>query len=227
MNVLLACEESQTVCKAFRKRGHKAFSCDIEPCSGGHPEWHIHGDVLDYLDLKKCNGYFHTEDGQDHEIYEDWDMIIAFPPCTDLAVSGARYFERKRKSGIQQKSIEFFMAMVESDCEKIAVENPVGIMSTHCRKPDQIVQPYFFGDPHKKTTCLWLKGLPPLEKTNMVDVEDLKTYNYSNGEKKVYSEFVHPKDENGKYLKFTDKEVKKIRSKTFPGIAEAMANQWG
>lgn len=218
VNILIACEESQTVCKAFRERGHKAFSCDVLPCSGGHPEWHIHSDVPDYLDLKNCGGYFYTQDGQDHEIYQDWDMIIAFPPCTDLAVSGARHFARKQADGTQQKSMEFFMAMVNADCEKIAIENPVGIMSTHYRKPDQIVQPFFFGDPIKKTTCLWLKGLPLLEKTDEVEVTDSVTYTGKNGKKATFSHW---------YVKGTRAERQRARSKTFEGIANAMATQWG
>ena len=126
MKVLIACEESQTVCKAFRKRGHEAYSCDIQDCSGGRPEWHIKGDVLPLLS-------------------QDWDLIIAHPPCTDLAVSGARWFEEKRKTGQQQKSVEFFMRFTETCCEKVAIENPVGIMSSYYRKPDQIIQPWQFG----------------------------------------------------------------------------------
>lgn len=131
MRVLVACEESQEVCKAFRALGHEAYSCDIEPCSGGHPEWHIQGDVLPLLK-------------------EKWDLIIAHPPCTHLAVSGARWFAEKRADGRQQAAIDFFMQFVNADCEHIAVENPVSIMSTQYRKPDQIIQPWMFGHPEKR-----------------------------------------------------------------------------
>lgn len=138
MRVLIACEESQVVCIEFRKLGHEAYSCDILDCSGGHPEWHIKGDVLNYL--------------------TGWDMIIAFPPCTHLAVSGSRHFAKKIADGRQQEGITFFMQIAKAPCEIIAIENPIGIMSTLFRKPDQIIHPYQFGDPEKKSTCLWLKG---------------------------------------------------------------------
>lgn len=138
MKILVACEESQAVTKEFRRLGHEAYSCDIVPCSGGHPEWHLQQDVLPLLK-------------------EKWDMIIAFPPCTDLAVSGAAWFEQKRRDGRQQKSIDFFMHFANADCPKIAIENPIGIMSTKWRKPDQIVQPWMFGHPESKATCFWLK----------------------------------------------------------------------
>lgn len=193
MRVLVACEESQAVCKAFRALGHEAYSCDIEPCSGGHPEWHIQADALELLKIK-------------------WDMILAFPPCTDLAVSGAAWFEEKRKDGRQQRAIEFFMKFANADCDRIAIENPVGIMSTYWRKPDQIVQPYMFGHPEQKKTCFWLKGLPPLKET-----------------KNVYDEMMkRPKKERERlhYLP-PSPERAKIRSKTFSGIAQAMAEQWG
>lgn len=130
MKVLIGCEESQEVCKAFREKGHEAYSCDILPCSGGHPEWHIQG----YLEDKIGSG-------------KEWDIIIGFPPCTDLAVSGARWFPEKRANGSQAKAIHFFMMIANRQCDKIAIENPVGIMSTEWRKPDQIIHPYYFGDP--------------------------------------------------------------------------------
>jgi len=143
MKILIACEESQAVTKAFRKRGHVAYSCDLEPCSGGHPEWHMQGDVLgDILYNNGCN---------------DWDMIIGFPPCTNLAVSGARWFKEKQADGSQQASINFFMRLINLECPKIAIENPIGIMSTKYRKPDQIIQPWQFGHGETKATCLWLK----------------------------------------------------------------------
>jgi site-specific DNA-cytosine methylase len=193
MKILVACEESQAVTIEFRKRGHEAYSCDIEPCSGGHPEWHLQQDVREVLK-------------------EHWDMILAFPPCTDLAVSGAAWFEQKRKDGRQQASIEFFMMFANHPCEKIAIENPVGIISSYWRKPDQIIQPYEYGHKEQKKTCLWLKGLPKLIPTE-----------------NVYSEMMLlPKNvrERLHYLP-PSKNRAKLRSKTFQGIAKAMAEQWG
>jgi site-specific DNA-cytosine methylase len=185
MKVLVACEESQEVCKAFRERGHEAYSCDLQDCSGGHPEWHIKADALELIKIK-------------------WDLIIAHPPCTDLAVSGARWFEQKRKDGRQRDAIDFFMRFVNADCEHIAIENPVGIMSTHYRKPDQIIQPWMFGHGETKATCLWLKGLPPLEPTDIVDGREQRVWKMAPGPDRA-----------------------KLRSKTYPGIARAMAEQWG
>ena len=201
MNVLVACEESQRVCVAFRDRGHNAFSCDIEPCSGGHPEWHILQDVLPLLD-GRCS--FKTMDGIEHSIDGKWDLIITFPPCTHLVVSGARYFEQKRKDGRQQQGIDFFMEFTKADCDKIAIENPIGIMSTNYRKPDQIIQPWMFGHGETKATCLWLKNLPKLEPTNIVDGREQRIWKMPPGPERA-----------------------KVRSKTFPGIAMAMAEQWG
>lgn len=213
MKILVACEESQRVCNAFRKKGHEAYSCDIIPTSGDHPEWHIQKDVSEILN----NG---------------WDMIIAFPPCTDICVSGARHFEKKRNNGTQRKSIEFFCKFLTADCKKIAIENPVGIISgnyiaewfpdlaeKYCLpvKPTQIIQPYYFGEPHKKTTCLWLKGLEPLKPTNIVE-PSLVTYTYSNGKVTQYDEFM---------VKGFNGERAKSRSKTFQGVADAMSEQWG
>ena len=150
MKILVACEESQAVTKELRKLGHQAFSCDILPCSGGHPEWHIQGDVLEQLD-------------------KGWDMLIAFPPCTHLAVSGARHFAKKIADGRQQQGIDFFMKMVNAPIPKKAIENPIGIMSTKYRKPNQIIQPWQYGDKAQKSTCLWLEGLPNLIPTNIVE----------------------------------------------------------
>ena len=197
MKILVACEESQAVTIELRKLGHEAYSADIQNCSGGYPEWHIKGDVIPLL--KK-----------------PWDMVIAFPPCTDLAVSGARHFAKKIADGRQQKSIEFFMQFVNANSDKIAIENPVGIMSTQYKKPTQIIQPYQFGDPHKKTTCLWLKGLPSLTPTNIVEVNDYKIYHCKNGKKATFSNWINK----------GGKDRAKARSKTFPGIAKAMAEQW-
>lgn len=221
MKILIACEESQRVCAAFRERGHEAYSCDILAPSGGRPEWHIQGDVILLLN---GNVSFTTLDGMYHRINGKWDMIIAFPPCTHLAISGARYFEQKRKDGRQQLAALFFMQIVLAECEKIAIENPVGIMSTLYRKPDQIIQPYQFGHPVSKKTCLWLKGLPPLHSTNVVPYEKI----HSRGKSGGYSgNSWYVRDENGKIIPWNDPRTAKERSKTYPGIAAAMAEQWG
>ena len=219
MKVLVACEESQSVCKAFRERGHEAYSCDIIECSGGHPEWHIMQDVTPLLN-GSCR--FTTMDGTEHFVKDMWDLIIAHPPCTDLAVSGARHFARKRADGTQHKSIAFFMKFVEADCEKIAIENPICIMSTEYRKPDQIIQPYQFGHHARKSTCLWLKGLPKLIPTDIVSPGKIDKNGFSRGASLDYAT-----DENGKILPWNDPRTAKARSKTFPGIAKAMAEQWG
>ena len=205
MNVLVACEESQRVCIAFRERGHNAFSCDIEPCSGGHPEWHLQQDVLPLLK-------------------EKWDMIIAFPPCTYLTVTGNRWFniDRYGEKAIQRHkhrkdAIDFFMAFANANCEKMAIENPVGIMSSEWRKPNQIINPWQFGDAFEKKTCLWLKGLPELQPTNIVEIPPRKKFDSGKSMPSWYAEAWHlPKEERAK-----------LRSKTFPGIARAMAEQWG
>jgi site-specific DNA-cytosine methylase len=211
MKVLIACEESQAVCKEFRKKGHEAYSCDILPCSGGHPEWHLQQDVTELLK-------------------QEWDMIIAFPPCTHLAVSGAAWFKKKREDGSQEDAIHFFMQFLNADCDKIAVENPVGIISGKyiqkhfpelCKKyglpikQSQIIEPYYFGDPVNKKTCLWIKGLPLLQ-------HDPK--NYCEGSKYIEA------PSGKKYPEWcwnTGKGCGQQRSKTFPGIARAMAEQWG
>jgi hypothetical protein len=211
MKILIACEESQAVCIEFRKLGFEAYSCDILPCSGGHPEYHIQGDVLDQLD-------------------KGWDAMIAFPPCTHLAVSGAAWFEQKRKDGRQQEGIDFFMAIANAPIEKIAIENPIGIMSKLYRKPDQIIQPYYFGDNIRKTTCLWLKNLPPLYHNAVPNLFD---NNITHVEPELI-EYASKKSKSGKrtysgaaarWFK-TDEERSRERSKTFPGIAKAMAEQW-
>ena len=219
MNILVACEESQAVTIELRKLGHNAFSCDIAECSGGHPEWHIMGDVLpllngncvfDTISGETINGYVDTR----HYIDGKWDMIIAFPPCTDLCVSGARHFERKRADGTQQRSIDFFMKFANADCDKIAIENPIGIMSSEWRKPNQIINPFQFGHPYCKKTCLWLKNLQNLEPTEFLKKPDSGWENQS-----------FTKD--GRYGGFNSKfSGAKARSKTFPGIAKAMAEQW-
>ncbi len=188
MRVLVACEESQAVTKELRRLGHEAYSCDIEPCSGGHPEWHLQQDVTQLLKIK-------------------WDMIIAFPPCTDLAVSGARYFEQKRKDGRQKKSIEFFMMFADCGCPKIAIENPVSSRIFGMPPHTQEIQLYQFGHPVQKKTRLWLRGLPELKPTNEVD----------------YKCNCH---EAGTWFMKGGKDRQKNRAKTFPGVAKAMAEQW-
>lgn len=228
MNILIACEESQEVCKAFRKRGHIAWSCDIEPCSGGHEEWHIQGDVLPYLN-GNCD--FTTADGTKHNQQGKWDLIVAHPPCTYLTISGNRWFnvERYGDKAIQriterERAAEFFMKFVNADCDRIAIENPIGYMNSHYRKPDQTIQPYMFGHPVGKSTCLWLKNLPQLKPTDIVEPERI----HSKGRTGGYSGASwYATDENGKILSWNDPRTAKIRSKTYHGIAEAIAEQWG
>jgi site-specific DNA-cytosine methylase len=211
MKILIACEESQAVCKEFRNLGFEAYSCDILPCSGGKPEWHIQGDVLEQLT-------------------KGWDLMIAFPPCTHLAVSGAAWFEQKRKDGRQQSGIEFFMEIANAPIERIAIENPVGIMSNEYRKPDQVIQPYYFGDEAQKTTCLWLKNLPPLYHNDKPNLFDQEITHVGKGE---FVEWIDSKTGKTKRKSaFMDRGFKQedrghVRSKTFPGIAKAMAEQWG
>lgn len=233
MRVLVACEESQTVCKAFRARGHEAYSCDIQDCSGGHPEWHIKGDVIPLLN-GRCS--FKTVGGQEAAIPDRWDLLIAHPPCTYLTVSGNRWFDERRygETARQRKKdrdqgARFFLEFVKADCEKIAIENPVGAMSTIYRPPDQIVQPYYFGHPYSKTTCLWLKGLPQLIPTNVLKRPDGGWENEQITKDGRYGGYGGKWGckSDGKWLRYGDPEVKKIRSKTFVGIAEAMADQWG
>ena len=194
MKVLVACEESQRVCIAFRNKGHEAYSCDIEPCSGGHPEWHIQDDVLNHID-------------------KNWDLIIAHPPCTYLSNAGARFLypkgqlnqERYRK-GLRAK--EFFMKLYNADCPKICVENPISSKIFQMPPYTQEIQPYYFGHPFKKKTRLWLKGLEPLKPTNIVEVSESTKI-------------------AGNWFNKGGKERQKNRSKTFEGIAQAMAEQWG
>jgi len=185
LKILIGCEESQAVTRAFRALGHEAYSCDLLPCSGGHPEWHMLGDVINALYASK------------------WDLIISFPPCTDLSVSGARWFAEKKANGSQQKSIAFFMQFANYDRCPVAIENPIGIMSSQYRKPDQIIQPWQFGHGETKATCLWLKGLPILIPTNVVEGREQKIWK------------MPPSADRAK-----------LRSKTFTGIAAAMADQW-
>lgn len=220
MNVLIACEESQEVCKAFRAKGHNAYSCDLQPCSGGHPEWHIIDDCFNPI----TTGAFETQDGVYHLIFGQWDLIIAHPPCTYLTVTGNRWFNVDKygdkaiqRAKLREEAVSFFMDIAHSRCDKIAIENPVGVMSTIWRKPDQIIQPYMFGDPFEKKTCLWLKNLPKLKPTNIVKPPERIRFDSGKTMPSWYADAWHlPKEERAK-----------LRSKTFHGIAEAMAEQWG
>lgn len=221
MRVLVACEESQAVCKEFRRLGHEAYSCDLIPCSGGHPEWHIQDSVQPILN---GNCSFKTMDGNKHSISGKWDMILAFPPCTYLTVTGNRWFDVVKYGYSAQSrwndrciAICFFLQIAYANCDRIAIENLVGCMSTYFRKPDQIIHPFMFGDPARKATCLWLKGLQPLTPTKIVEPEIIK---YKNGKGTD-----NPWHMNT--MSLPPNERAKARSKTFPGIAKAMAEQWG
>jgi len=203
VRVLVACEESQEVCKAFRALGHEAYSCDIQECSGGHPEWHIQGDVLPLLN-------------------EKWDLIIAHPPCTYLSNAGARWLyaggklnQDRYKKGLEGK--EFFLKFLNANCGHVAIENPIPSSVYDLPQYTQVIQPYEFGDPWSKKTCLWLKGLPPLQPTEIIS--DHKPFCSSGS---------YSKNHDPKYKGASRKGGSaKSRSKTFPGIARAMAEQWG
>ena len=218
MNILVACEESQRVTTEFRKLGHNAFSCDIIDQSGGHPEWHIMQDVLPLIN-GDCN--FETTDGTKHEVIGKWDMIIAFPPCTYLTNAGARHLwkghtlnEERYAKGLAAKA--FFMQFYNADCEMIAIENPTPSRIYELPEKTQVIQPYQFGHPFTKRTQLWLKGLPKLEPTNIVEPE--RTFCPSGS---------YSKKHNEKHKGIFTKDRARNRSKTFPGIAKAMAEQWG
>ena len=224
---LIACEESQEICKALRQKGIYAFSCDIIEPSGGHPEWHIKSDCLPYIN---GNCEFATMNGQHYRLNGPWDLLIAHPPCTYLTVAANRWYNVERYGNAARERIakreeaaNFFMKFINADCEHIAVENPIGVMNTRYRKPNQIIQPYWFGHPVSKSTCLWLKNLPLLEPTNMVEPEKIHSKGasggYSGNSWQVY-------DENGKVLKYNDPRTAAARSKTFPGVAAAIAEQW-
>ena len=228
MKVLVACEESQVVCKAFREKGHEAYSCDIQECSGGHPEWHIKGDVLPIINgYKSPTDIFITQDGTAHCVPKKWDMIIAHPPCTYFSNATMVNLGRKDKPHIfndewkkrffnnRDKAFEFVKKIYYADCEKICIENVVGYLSTHFKKPTQYIEPYYFGDAWKKKTCLWLKGLQPLKPTNIVEPKGkwVRHHLKAKNDLKGY--------ENGGV--YSAKE----RSRTFDGIGQAMAEQWG
>ena len=228
MRVLVACEESQTVCCEFRAKGHEAYSCDIQSCSGNHPEWHIQGDVIPVLD-GSCE--FTTEDGTVHRIDGEWDLIIAHPPCTYLTNGGAVQMFRKvtqeyppygtfQMTNVERlkqgmKARDFFMRCLNAKCQRVAVENPIPMSIYMLPKASQIIQPFDFGEPYSKKTCLWLRGLPPLFSSVIM----LNKSPYING---GGGRLDRP---NYKGKQFASNS--KSRSKTFPGIAKAMAEQWG
>ena len=209
VNILVACEESQRVCEAFRKLGGKAYSCDIMECSGGHPEWHIVQDVIPLLN-GKCS--FKTMDGVEHSIDGKWDLIIAHPPCTYLSNAGARFLypkgvlnEERLAKGMIAK--DFFMHFYNADCDRIAIENPIPSKVYGLPPYTQTIQPWMFGHPVQKKTCLWLNGLPELQPTNVVEERQSTKI-------------------PGNWFNSGGKERQKNRAKTFPGIAKAMAEQW-
>lgn len=232
MKLLVACEESQRVCTAFREKGHEAYSCDIIECSGGHPEWHIKADVLPLLN---GNCKFTTMDGTEHEINGKWDMIIAHPPCTYLTIAGTRHFSKRinppEKIAFREKkrkeAFDFVIKISKAKCKKIVIENPVGYLNTHWEKPTQIIHPYFFAESEydkenyvQKRTCLWLNGVSELKRTSYLKKPE--PLYYCQGEKC-----------KGKAIGWCEgvkagkEDRAKVRSKTFPGIAKAMADQWG
>lgn len=225
LKVLVACEESQAVCKAFRELGHEAYSCDIQECSGEHPEWHIKGDALDIINghnvFRAPFPLFRTQDGKYHDLPKRWDLIIAHPPCTYLSNAGARWLfagkklnEERYAKGLEAK--EFFMKFWNADCPHICIENPVPSSVYNLPKYTQFVQPYEYGHPYSKKTCLWLKGLPSLKPTKIIAKH-----------KPFVSSGSYSKTHDPKYKGASRKGGSaKSRSKTFPGIAKAMAEQW-
>ena len=221
--ILIACEESQTICKAFRKQGFEAFSCDLLPCSGGHPEWHYQQDVSELLKQK-------------------WDLIIAHPPCTYLTSAntymsrGCSKYTAEQAKKLKQEAIDFFMLFANADCKYIAIENPIGVMSKEYRKPEQIIQPWQFNEPYSKATCLWLKGLPKLKPTGMATFTHYRCKCGNVFEEKYgkYGCCDYPAKPRWKNQSPTGqnnippgKDQARIRSKTFEGIADAIAMQWG
>lgn len=208
--VLIACEESQAITKELRVLGIDAYSNDISDCSGGYPEWHIKGDVMDIIN-------------------DGWSMMIAHPPCTYLAVSGNRWLYNKDGTkntdrwNKREKALDFVRALMSAPIPRIAIENPVSCISSEIRKPDQIIQPYMFGEPYVKSTCLWLKNLPKLVPTNIVDKGEFKEWTDKNGKTKRQSQWYYNSLGQAK----TQQERSRLRSKTFKGIARAIADQWG
>lgn len=209
MRILVACEETQAVTKELRKLGHEAFSCDLLPCSGGHPEWHFKQDVFEVIE-------------------QGWDMMIAHPPCTYLAVSGARWMYNKDGSinqdrlKNQNEALDFVQRLMDVNIDKIAIENPISVISSKIKKPNQIVQPFMFGDKAQKSTCLWLKNLPNLEPTDIVEKGEFFEFTSKKGIKKRMAMWYYKALKEAK----SPEERRTLRSKTFKGMAEAMANQW-
>lgn len=212
LNVLVACEESQAVTKQFRALGHNAYSCDLLDSSGGNPEWHIKGDALRIA----------------YDSSYDWDLMIAHPPCTYLAVSGARWLYNKDGSRNEERWVKqaeglaFVRKLMDAPIEYIAIENPVSVISTQIRKPDQIIQPYQFGDEASKKTCLWTKNLPDLVHTDVVGKGEMIEWIDKNGKTKRQAKWYYDALLKAK----TPEERRTLRSKTFDGIAKAMADQW-
>jgi len=211
MKVLIACEESQSICKEFRKLGHEAYSCDLLPCSGGYKDWHIQGDALE----QAYSG--------------NYDLMVAHPPCTYLAVSGNRWLYNKDGSknterwNNQAKALDFVKALMSAPIKRIAIENPISVISSEIRKPDQIVQPWMFGDKAQKSTCFWLKNLPMLKPTNIVEKGEFFEWT----EKKTGKTLRQPLWYYEALQKAkTPEERRTLRSKTFPGMAKAIAEQW-
>jgi len=216
MRVLVACEESQTVCKAFRELGHEAYSCDIQDCSGGHPEWHVTGDCVPLLD-GRCS--FTTSDGARHSIDSEWDLLICHPPCTYMSKAGARWMYaggvlNQERLALAMKARDFFLRCLNARCKHVAVENPVPLKIVELPPPTCHVEPYQHGEPFSKRTCLWLRNLPPITPTNIL--QEYRPYLPSNvgGKKK------------GQKYSFGVARNAKEASKTFEGIAKAMAEQW-
>lgn len=227
VNILIACEESQTICRAFRELGDTAFSADIQEPSGGYPEWHILGDVLPLIN---GNCEFVTMDGTRHKINGKWDLLIAHPPCTYLSILNNRHLSPKCNTADKinarlrerEKAVSFFMEFINADCEKICVENPIGYMNNHYRKPDQIVHPYYFAECEldianyvKKATCLWLKNLPPLQRTSNLPPPTPLFYLSTTGKAIHWTEGIK------------GEKRQRLRAKTFSGVARAIAEQWG
>ena len=231
LNILVACEESQAVTRELRLLGHNAYSCDLLPCSGGHPEWHFNLDVFEVIENKGGT----LQNGKIIKLKNNWDIMIAHPPCTYLAVSGAQWYYHPEDKNLpikdrrphpkypkrekdRDEAVIFFIALANAPIEKIVIENPVGIISTRFRKPDQVVQPFMFGDEARKTTCLWLKNLPKLEPTNMVSEGERIYFKSGKSQPKWYSDALVKSKSN--------EERRTMRSKTFLGMAKAMAEQW-
>ncbi len=215
MKILIGCEESQAVCIEFRKLGFEAYSCDIMECGGGHPEWHLQQDIFEVIEM-------------------GWDCMIAFPPCTHLALSGSMHFEKKRADGRQQEGIDFFLKLANAPINRIAIENPMGIMGKIYRPFDQVIHPYYFGDGFQKTTCLWLKNLPLLQHFKEVDLFNEEITHVTPEERFYWTDGKTGKIKSQPMWYYqalltakTKEERSKLRSKTFPGIAKAMATQWG